>query len=502
MGVDVNCSPRSKAIKTCCRLPYVAPDHIPTMDSLSDLLVLADGEAPPVSTVAPPRRPQWSDTFAYIAAPDRFCRTNLERYGPIFLTGVFGGSTVFIGSSRASQMVFNGDFNYIEIGLPPTTMEMFGEYSLFQRPDLHRQRKSALRPGFTGSMLVGYLPHIHRIIEQHLQTWRTTLPLPLVPSIEQACFDVLAPLLLGIQLDQGDLTLAGLPVASKAELQRLYKTFFDGFYGLVKWRSPFTVFGRGLRARGRLIEFMRAVIQHRRANAIDAADFLGMMLTQQQDHPDGVFSDELIENQCLLQLWASHYEVTGLAASWMYQVGRYPLVLERLRAEQAAVLGNSHELAAIAMETLKQMPYLDATIKETLRVLPPSSTATRRLTKSVVLDGVLYQKGWSLIAEPRIAHIMDAHFTNPDQFDPDRFLSERGEGRLYEFIPFGGGIHACLGAQLATTMMKVFAIHLLHRFDWQCLGEAEFVQFPLKKIKGNYQVQLICREMVAKAPSQ
>jgi cytochrome P450 len=137
------------------------------------------------------------------------------------------------------------------------------------------------------------------------------------------------------------------------------------------------------------------------------------------------------------------------------------------------------------------MTFLEATIKETLRTLPPSSTATRRLTKSVVLDGVLYEKGWGLVAEPRLAHIMDDHFVQPNRFDPDRFLPERGEGRMYEFIPFGGGVHACLGAQLAMMMTKVFAIQLLQQFDWKPQGEAKFVQFPLKKIRDDYRVQFI-----------
>ena len=236
---------------------------------------------------------------------------------------------------------------------------------------------------------------------------------------------------------------------------------------------------------------MRAVIQKRRASEInDEADFLGMMLANQRDHPESVFSDELIENQCLLQLWASHYEVTGLAGSWMYLLGQHPPTLQRLRAEQSTVLGDNPQLETLSMESLKQMSYLDATIKETLRVLPPTSTANRNLTQSVVLDNVLYKKGWSLIAEPRLAHAMEAYFTNPDQFDPDRFLLQRHEGGKYTFIPFGGGVHACLGAQMATTIMKVFALHLLHRFHWHPLGQAEFVQFPLKQIKNNYQVQL------------
>jgi cytochrome P450 len=462
----------------------------------SDVIVLEDGKALPSGVGAPPRKPRWQDTLAYIANPDQFCHANLKQHGPIFKTGVFGGTTVFVGSSRAIQMVFNGDSNYTEIGLPPTTMEMFGEYSLFQRPDLHRQRKSALRPAFSGQMLAHYLPHIQRVIEPHFQRWETTAPMRLVPAVEEVCFDVLAPLLLGVNLDAEAFT--GLPVASKAELKRLYKTFFDGFYGLLKWNSPLTVFGRGQRARSRLIEFMRAVVKRRRAaeEPLDAtADFLSMMLASQQHDPEGVFSDALIENQCLLQLWASHYEVMGLVSAWIYQLGHYPELVQRLRSEQVLALGDESNLGSISLEQLKQMPFLEATIKETLRTLPPSSTATRRLTKSVILDGVLYEKGWGLIAEPRIAHAIADHFAQPERFDPDRFLPERGEGRMYEFIPFGGGVHACLGAQLAMVVTKAFAVHLLHQFDWKLLGEATFIQFPLKKIQDNYEVQFVRREL-------
>jgi retinoid hydroxylase len=460
---------------------------------ISDVMVLEDGQALPPDITLPPRTPKWQDTFAYIANPDQFCRVNREQYGPIFQTGIFGGTTVLVGSSRVIQMVFNGDSKYTEIGLPPTTMEMFGEYSLFQKPDLHRQRKSALIPAFTGQMLGSYLPHIHSVLEQHLQVWNTAAPMQLVPSVERVCFDILVPLLLGKQLDH-ESAFVGLPISSKPELKSLYKTFFDGFYGLLKWNSPLTTFGRGQRARFRLIEFMRAQVQRRRANqaAIDpTADFLSMMLANQQSDPESVFSDALIENQCLLQLWASHYELMGLVSSWIYQLGHYPEMVHRLRSEQVMILGKGRDLKTVSLEQLKQMVFLEATIKETLRTLPPSSTATRRLTKSVVLDGVLYKKGWGLVAEPRIAHEIADYFTQPNRFDPDRFLPERSEGRMYEFIPFGGGVHACLGAQLAMLVVKVFAVNMLYQFDWRLLGEATFVQFPLKRIQDNYQIQLM-----------
>ncbi len=459
----------------------------------TDLLLLADGETAPGEAKIPPRKPKWYDTFNYIANPDRFCRENFNKYGPIFKTCVFVGTTVFVGSATANKMTFNGDNKYTEIALPATTMEMFGEYSLFQRPELHSQRKAALAPGLTGATLTGYIPHINNIIYQGIKTW-SSQKIQLYPAVDKISFDILTPLLLGISLNDSDsTTFKGLPVSSKAELKALYKTYFDGFYGLLKWESPLTAYGRGIKARKKLIEFMGAVIKRRlgeSGNINPTQDFLSMMLASQQENPDGIFSDTLIKNQCLLQLWGSHYEISGFVCSLIYQVGKYPQIFQRLRQEQEQILGENNNINQFSPEHLKQMIFLEATIKETLRTLPPSPTATRRLTKSVVVDGILYEKGWTLIAEPRIAHIMPEHFEQPEKFEPERFLPERNEGQMYKFIPFGGGVHACLGAQMAMIVSKVFASHLLQMFDWKITGQPKFVQFPIKRIRDDYQIEI------------
>lgn len=462
-----------------------------------EVLVLEDGQVPPTGTTTPPRKPKWYDTFSYIANPDQFCRKNLQEYGSIFNTGVFGRTTIFVGCSRAIQMAFNGDLKYTEIALPATTMDMFGEYSLFQRPDLHRQRKNALAPGLTGRVLDGYTPQINDTIVRGINSWATPSTIAVYPAVEKICFDVLTPVLLGISLDDSEPeTNKGLPTTSKAELKALYKTYFDGFYGLSRWKSSLTKYGRGLLARTKLLEFMRAVVAQRRAEGKvmkPAANFLSMMLAGQQENPDGVFSDELIENQCLLQLWASDYEVSGLISSFIYQIARHPQVIPRLRQEQAELMGGNSRVTMFSPEQLKQMVFLEATIKETLRTLPPSSTASRLLTKSVVLDGVLYNKGCVIMAEPRMAHLIPEYFYEPEVFAPERFLPERGEGKMYEFIPFGGGVHACLGAQMAIAITKVFASHLLQMFNWEATGEPKFVQFPLKKLRDDYQIKITRR---------
>ncbi len=198
---------------------------------------------------------------------------------------------------------------------------------------------------------------------------------------------------------------------------------------------------RGMQARRRLIVFTAGVIERRRGQPFPQVpqDFLGLMLHGQRADPEGLFTDALIANQCLLQLWGAHYEITGLLASWMVQIARHPEVRRRLDQELAASL-------SVPVEAL--------TLEE-LRRLPPSSTATRRLTRPVEIHGMLPKKGWGLIAEPRLVHGWERLYPDPGRFDPERFLGGAAEDRRYAFIPFVGGVHACLGAQLAMTVTRV-----------------------------------------------
>jgi cytochrome P450 len=454
--------------------------------------VLEEGGTPPTGTALPPRQPRWWDTLAFMADPDRFCLDNLRAHGPIFRTGVFGGTTVFLAEPEAVRMAFNGDGHYAEVSLFPTTNAMFGEYSLFQRPDLHRVRKAALTPAFSGAMLAGYVPAMHRRVARHLAAWGKRRTLALQPAIDSLVFELLVTLLLGLPIDAAaDTALEGLPIGSTAELRRLYQSFYEGFFGLVRLEGPITAYGRGMAARRRLIQLMQAVIERRRRAPLadPPQDFLGMMLLGQRADPGGVFSDALIANQCLLQLWGAHYEVTGLLGSWMVQIERHPSVRLRLRQELDTELHGP--IGRLALDDLRRLPYLDATLAETLRTLPPSSTVTRRLTRPVVLDGLLLKQGWNLIAEPRLVHGWERNYPDPGRFDPGRFLAAPSEDRRYVFIPFGGGVHACLGAQLAMTIARVFAVHLLRSHRWQGLDAPRFDQFPLRMLKPDYRIGLI-----------
>ena len=122
----------------------------------------------------------------------------------------------------------------------------------------------------------------------------------------------------------------------------------------------------------------------------------------------------------------------------------------------------------IAFGDLGKLPLLEASMRETLRILPPSTLSFRELTADVELEGYLLPKGTIVIPDPKITHNLPAVYPDPGKFDPTRFKPGSNSAiNQFTFVPFGGGVHKCLGAQFAFVVAKIFFSEWLKRWDWQ-----------------------------------
>ena len=70
---------------------------------------------------------------------------------------------------------------------------------------------------------------------------------------------------------------------------------------------------------------------------------------------------------------------------------------------------------------------------------------------------------------PLVSHYQRDIWSDPFTFDPERFAPHRAEDRRHRFawIPFGGGVHKCIGMHFAENQVKLLMHHLLRRFEWQ-----------------------------------
>jgi cytochrome P450 len=121
---------------------------------------------------------------------------------------------------------------------------------------------------------------------------------------------------------------------------------------------------------------------------------------------------------------------------------------------------------------IDKLVFLQAIVKETLRLYPPAPlSAPRELLEDCIIGGYQVPKGtrlitntWKIQTDPRV-------WSDPLKFDPERFLTThkhvgvKGTGQHFELIPFGSGRRACPGASFALQMVHLALASFLHMYE-------------------------------------
>jgi cytochrome P450 len=205
--------------------------------------------------------------------------------------------------------------------------------------------------------------------------------------------------------------------------------------------------------------------QNETATTTPKSDVLAMLLAACDDAsstPDATLSAEEIHDNCIL-LFGAGFDTSASALTWWIGLmATHPAVATQLRDELGAA--NADGLAA--PEEIARLPYLNATIKEAMRLYPPStSLITRVALRDVVVDGTPVAKGTLVVIPIWHLHHDARSFVDPESFRPERFLPDATPIRRGAFMPFGAGPHFCLGQHFATVEMALIAAAIIWQYD-------------------------------------
>jgi cytochrome P450 len=199
-------------------------------------------------------------------------------------------------------------------------------------------------------------------------------------------------------------------------------------------------------------------IGERRRSGQRGADVLSLLLDSHYDDGAPMPTDAIRDHMRSL-LFAGH-ETTMTTIAWvMHYLHANPDALERTRAEILADpdLGRNH--------------WLDAVVCESLRVKPIILGVVRKLAEDMVLGDYDAPAGTRLNVSIVMLHSDPQLYPDPDAFRPERFLEQRP--KPWEYAPFGGGRHRCLGATFAQFEAKVVVATLLRHFRFELAGPHE-----------------------------
>jgi cytochrome P450 len=197
-----------------------------------------------------------------------------------------------------------------------------------------------------------------------------------------------------------------------------------------------------------LNESLYSLIRGRRESAGPSDNVLADLLASR--HEDGTqFSDEEVRDALLTLVLAGH-DTTSIALAWaLEQIVPRPDVVQAITDELRRVTGGG----PLHAEHLARLEYLDAAIRESMRVRTILSFVVRLTKQPFTAGGREYPAGILLCPCNHLVHRRPDLYPEPDRFRPERFLERKFAG--HEWFPFGGGNRTCLGMAFALHEMKV-----------------------------------------------
>lgn len=358
------------------------------------------------------------------------------RYGDMFTTRFAGqGAWVMVSHPDAVREVFTGPPELLQAGEGNRlVLPVVGANSvLLLDGDAHREQRRLLMPPFRGNHLQSYADTMTAIAEMEIARWPRNEPVRLHSRMQALTLEVILRAVFG-------LSVGGRLDQLRAELVRMLTTLtstpgqlFLLVLGPQRMRAALT--RKLLRDVDRLL--YAEIDDRRRADDLDERnDVLSMLLRAR--HEDGQpMSDVEIRDELMTLLLAGH-ETTATGLAWAVErVVRHPDVQSRL----------VEEIHAGGQE------FLDAVVKETLRLRPVLSLVARRLKAPMEIGGVPLPAGVTVAPSIYLMHRRPEIYPDPERFRPERFLEERAG--TYTWIPFGGGVRRCLGAAFAEFEMRV-----------------------------------------------
>ncbi|RBQ69331.1 hypothetical protein FVER14953_04347 [Fusarium verticillioides] len=184
-------------------------------------------------------------------------------------------------------------------------------------------------------------------------------------------------------------------------------------------------------------------------------------------------------------------EATSITLTYIiWMLIKRPDVDQRLRQELSRLSKN------YSNTDLANLPYLDAVIRETLRIYPPAPAPMPRVVpkSGFEFEGVSYPPGTVISAQPYTIHRHEGVFEDPDEFRPERWLdvpSEKKDRMYRAFIPFSAGQRGCIGRGLAWMHIMKCIARILQQFHRVELAEG----------MTDYDMDLIERGALAKPRS-
>jgi cytochrome P450 len=369
-----------------------------------------------------------------------------ERYGDIFTLRLpLFGTFIVLSSPDDIRDIFKAAPGTYDNGGPYSFIaQAFGPESLLAmtgEPHLHE--RALISPHLHGERMRAWGEKIRNAAASHLMVVPKEQPVSLLSIIETITFEVSASLAMGLTPGEPMDELLG-------QLKRARNPMID-----ILMRFLFSRFSPNPGTKEVLASIQQEIDRRRSAKNSDTPrqDLLDVFIHSRtlEGNP---MPDAQIKAEVHTMLNAGYTTIAAATAWAIALILENPAAREKIEAELSS--NSASDLAG------NKTDYLDAAIKESLRIRPVVPMVFRRLAEPRQLGGFLLPAGVTLVPCIYLAHSSSRSWPEPKRFLPERFL-DSGAIDQSVWLPFGGGHRRCIGASFALMEMRILIASLMAR---------------------------------------
>ncbi|MFW0792523.1 cytochrome P450 [Gordonia sp. CPCC 205515] len=394
---------------------------------------LLDADHLPTTLPPGPRLPVVVQGLGFVAARRSMLAHLTRRHGRAFTIHIpLFGRVVILADPALARQLFTTSTEVVH-NVHPHLGRILGTGSVFALEGTdHRRRRKLLTPPLHGKRIKGYEAVVEAETLAEIRSWPAGRPLRTLEPMMRITLNVILRTVFGAQDDDLDslrtlippMVTAGSRLATLPDLPvplgpRDPRRRFDAY------RTQYDSLIAGL------------ITKTRNDSRLEERDdILALMIASRYDHGTAMTDADIADE--LLTLLVAGHETTATSLAWAFErISRHPALLADLTAEAAT---DDNDLRT-------------ATILETQRARPVIDFAGRSVVADMVeLGPYRIPQGYNVLVAISLLHDDSREFTDPERFDPSRFLGTKPGAA---WLPFGGGTRRCIGAAFAHMEMDI-----------------------------------------------
>jgi cytochrome P450 len=397
-------------------------------------------------------------TLLWMQRPVELMHRSMARYGDTFRMDIAGTPPVLLtGNPEYVRAIFTGDDEDMRGGeVNGYLAPLLGDTSIFLLDGAkHLRQRRLMLPPFHGERMRVYASAMRDITLARIANWRDAEPIVLRHETQAITFELILSTVFGVDGNDELRALQAPLLRMLAVAESTAGTF--SLIPALRFNFPGSPWRRFLHNRADADREILSGIERRRRQAGQGrSDVLSLMLEARDEQGEGMTDAELRDE--LMTLLIAGHESTATAICWTFEcLLANSAATERVTRELREVCGSEPP----APEHLNRLDYLDAVIKESLRLRPVLPISARKLRAPMQLGPHEVPAGWIAAPSMFMAHYNPSAYAEPTAFRPERFFGMKPDP--YAWFPFGGGSRRCLGLPFALYEMKVVIATILSR---------------------------------------